>query len=218
MRRTFVAVLAMGWFASAAWAAPAPSSAPSAVETDAYRRLTDPKDMSGAVAHSVARGESLAVIAKRYGITIGLLKKANALSGDALRAGQTLKVPNIPLSVHIDKSDNTLVLKAGETVLKTYRVSTGTNNSTPIGTFKTTDKLVNPTWYFEGKKIPFGSPEHQLGTRWIGIDKKGYGIHGTIEPDKIGQQVTHGCVRLRNEEVEELFDLLPTGAAVTIVD
>ena len=57
-----------------------------------------------------------------------------------------------------------------------------------------------------------------LGTRWMGFDITGYGIHGTTEPDKIGQQVTAGCVRMRNEEVEELYTLIPVGTEVTIQD
>ena len=61
-------------------------------------------------------------------------------------------------------------------------------------------------------------PENVLGTRWMGFDKEGYGIHGTVAPDKIGQQVTAGCIRMRNEEVEELYKILPRGAEVTIVD
>ena len=102
--------------------------------------------------------------------------------------------------------------------MKTYVVSTGTNNSTPVGVFKVTDKLINPTWYKSGAVVPHGSPANVLGTRWIGLTQKGYGIHGTTEPDKLGQQVTAGCVRMRNEEVEELFGFVVPGTEVTIVD
>ena len=52
----------------------------------------------------------------------------------------------------------------------------------------------------------------------MGIDKKGYGIHGTIDPNAIGQQITAGCVRMTNADVEELFSIVPTGTDVTIVD
>ena len=203
--------------AAAPAAAPA-SPAPASVETDAWKKLFDKRDPEHAVMHKVARGETLTKISKQYGVTVGLLKKVNALTSDGLNAGQTLKVPAYKLSAVVDKSQNTMLLKGDEVILKTYAVSTGKDNSTPVGTFKTTTKLVNPTWYTNGRAIKFGDPEHQLGTRWIGIDKKGYGIHGTIEPDQIGRQVTAGCVRLRNEEVEELYDIFPQGAEVTIVD
>jgi lipoprotein-anchoring transpeptidase ErfK/SrfK len=133
-------------------------------------------------------------------------------------AGQKLKVPTYKMTLWIDKSDNTLTLKADNEVLKTYVVATGTNNSTPVGAFKITDKLENPTWYNSGAVVPPGSPENGLGTRWMGITAKGYGIHGTIEPEKLGQQVTAGCVRMKNEEVEELYSWIPPGTEVTIQD
>ena len=93
-----------------------------------------------------------------------------------------------------------------------------TNNSTPVGVFKVTDKLVNPTWYKAGAVVPSGSPQNELGSRWLGISAKGYGIHGTIAPEKLGQQITAGCVRMKNEEVEELYSLVPPGTEVTIQD
>ena len=57
-----------------------------------------------------------------------------------------------------------------------------------------------------------------LGSRWLGFNMPGYGIHGTIEPETIGKQVTAGCVRMRNSDVEELYDILPLGTEVSIVD
>jgi lipoprotein-anchoring transpeptidase ErfK/SrfK len=142
----------------------------------------------------------------------------NGLKDDKLVPGMNLKVPTYKLNLVVDKSQNTLVLKGDEDVLKTYTVSTGINNSTPVGTFKITDKLINPTWYKAGAVVPHDSPENVLGSRWMGLSQKGYGIHGTTEPEKLGQQVTAGCVRMRNEEVEELYALIPPGTEVTIVD
>ena len=66
--------------------------------------------------------------------------------------------------------------------------------------------------------MPPESPENVLGTRWMGFDIPGYGIHGTVEPKAIGQQVTAGCVRMLNEQVEELYSILPVGTEVVIVD
>ena len=97
-------------------------------------------------------------------------------------------------------------------------MATGKNNSTPVGVFKITDKLVNPTWYKAGAVIASGKPENELGSRWLGLTAEGYGIHGTINPDTLGQQVTAGCVRMKNEDVEELYSTLVPGTEVTIVD
>lgn len=126
--------------------------------------------------------------------------------------------PAISYNLLVDKSENVLFLKDGQTILKKYTVSTGKDNSTPVGVFKVTDRLKNPTWYTKGKVIPYGSAGHEIGTRWIGINRKGYGIHGTVEPEKLGQSVSAGCVRMRNEEVEELFNYVSRDTRVTIVE
>jgi len=168
--------------------------------------------------YAVKKGDSLTAIAKAHGTTVELLKRINALASDKLSIGQTLKLTNTKFNIVVDKSQNTLILKGDEEVLKSYVVSTGTHNSTPVGVFKVTDKLVNPTWYKSGAVVPYGSPDNVLGTRWIGLTQKGYGIHGTTEPDTLGQQITAGCVRMKNEEVEELYAFVVPGTEVTIVD
>ncbi|MCX5714227.1 MAG: L,D-transpeptidase [Candidatus Omnitrophica bacterium] len=63
-----------------------------------------------------------------------------------------------------------------------------------------------------------GSADNLLGTRWLGIDLPGYGIHGTVDPSSLGKQVTQGCVRMANSDAEELYSIVPTGTEVTIVD
>jgi len=66
--------------------------------------------------------------------------------------------------------------------------------------------------------IPPGDPENILGTRWMGLDKESYGIHGTTDPKSLGLQATAGCVRMRNSEVEQLYSIVPVGTEVTIID
>ena len=118
----------------------------------------------------------------------------------------------------VDKSKNILTLKMDEEIFKIYRCSTGEGNSTPIGEFTIANKLMNPTWYKRGKVIPPDSPDNILGTRWMGFDMPEYGIHGTTELESIGSQVTAGCIRLLNEDVEELYKIVPVGTKVTIID
>ena len=119
-------------------------------------------------------------------------------------------------TILVDKSDNTLTLKEDGAVLKTYVVSTGSDNSTPVGIFKVTTKLENPTWYRPGAVLGPHDKRNQLGTRWIGISKKGYGIHGTTEPEKLGRQASAGCIRMKNTDVEELYSLVRPGTEVII--
>lgn len=168
------------------------------------------------VIYTIQPGDSLYVIAEKNRTTIGLLKKMNGLKGDTIYAGRKLKIFKGIFSVVVSKSANTLTLFADEKPIKTYRVSTGEKNSTPAGEFKIVNKLENPTWFKTGAIYPPGSPDNALGTRWLGFDLPAYGIHGTIEPEKIGKPVSQGCIRMLNGDVEELDSLIPLGTKVTV--
>lgn len=168
--------------------------------------------------YTVKPGDALVKIAKKYNTTVGLIKKANNLTSDIIRPQDKLKINTCKFSLVIDKSQNLLFLKRNNSVIKEYTVATGKNNSTPSGKFKIVNKLKNPTWYKTGAIIPPDSPKNILGSRWMGFNIKGYGIHGTTDPQTLGQQVTMGCIRMRNSEVEELYNILPIGTEVVIVD
>lgn len=168
--------------------------------------------------YEIKPGDTLAKIAKEFRTTTGLIMKSNNLSDGKIFPGRKLKVWTSPFSVLIDKSQNILILKSDEELIKTYVVSTGKNNSTPVGNFKITTKLINPTWFKAGAVFPAGSPENVLGSRWLGFDLPSYGIHGTTEPQSLGRQATQGCVRMLNSEVEELYTIVPVGTEVSIVD
>jgi lipoprotein-anchoring transpeptidase ErfK/SrfK len=172
----------------------------------------------GSVLYTVKPGDSLYVLARKNHTTVEFIKKINNLKSDDIYIGKKLKVHTAPFSIVIDKSRNTLVLYSNGEPVRKYSVATGKKNCTPVGSFKVTDKLVNPTWFKTGAILPPGSPENALGTRWIGLDKPSYGIHGTIEPKSIGTQASEGCIRMLNEDVEELYSVVPVGTKVTIQD
>ena len=175
-------------------------------------------EMPGSAFHTVEKGDSLYKIAQKYKTTVALIKKGNGLKNDTARLGTHLKVITGAFSIRINKAKNILVLYLDKKPFKHYRVATGTGDGTPAGKFKIASKEENPTWYKAGAVVPPGSPANLLGTRWLGFDYPGYGIHGTLEPQTIGQHVTSGCVRLHNQEVEELYDIVPLGTVVTITD
>jgi len=168
--------------------------------------------------YEVKPGDTLGKIARKFGTTVDLIMKSNRLKSDLIRPGQRFKISTAKYSILVDKSQNTLTLSSNDEVLKVYRVSTGIDSSTPVGAFKVTVKLIDPTWYKAGAVVLPGSPKNILGTRWLGISLQGYGIHGTTDPATIGQQVTAGCVRMLNKDVEELYAIVPTGTDVTVVD
>ena len=172
----------------------------------------------GSVSYTVKPGDSLYVLARKNQTTVDLIKKINGLKSDNIYPGMKLKIHTAPFSIQIDKVRNTLVLYSQDKPVKKYSVATGKDNSTPVGKFKITDKLVNPTWFKTGAILPPGSPENGLGTRWMGFDKPSYGIHGTIEPETIGTQASEGCIRMRNEDVEELYSIVPSGTVVIVQD
>ena len=168
--------------------------------------------------YDIAPGDSLAKIAKKFNTTVELLKKSNGLSSDKIIAGRKLKVWTQPFNIVIDKSQNILILKSDDEVINIYIVSTGINNSTPVGSFTIVNKLENPPWFKPGVVVPPESPDNILGSRWMGFDLEGYGIHGTNQDESLGQQITQGCIRMSNSDVEELFAIVPTGTKVIIVD
>lgn len=170
------------------------------------------------VAYTVKSGDSLYVLARKNHTTVDLIKKINGLKSDSIYPGMKLKIHKGTFSIAIDKSKNTLILYSSGEAVKKYSVATGKKNCTPVGEFKITDKLMNPTWFKTGAILPPGSPENALGTRWMGFDKAGYGIHGTIDPKSIGTQASEGCIRMLNADVEELYGVVPSGTKVVIKD
>jgi lipoprotein-anchoring transpeptidase ErfK/SrfK len=180
--------------------------------------ILSPAQMPQTVAYEIVPGDSLGKLAKKFNTTSQLIKRANGLKSDVIRTGEKLRIWTAPFNILVNKSQNLLFLKSGEEVLKVYHVSTGKDNITPVGTFKIATKIEKPVWFRNGgSPIPSESPENELGSRWMGFDTDPhYGIHGTLHPESIGQQVTAGCVRLKNEDVEELFDIIPVGTEVVI--
>ena len=113
--------------------------------------------------------------------------------------------------------DRKLALMEENRVVKIYDVAVGAPASpSPSGEFQITERLENPAYYSPGVVIEPGAG-NPLGTRWMGLNIKGFGIHGTNSPDSIGHNASHGCIRLRNREVEELFVRLRVGDRVSVI-
>lgn len=178
-----------------------------------------PRPMPEKTDYEVQPGDSLDKIAKKFGTTVELLRISNNIKGSMIRAGDRLRVFTGTFKVSVSKSDNDLVLLMNDEFFKRYRVGTGQYNKTPVGDFLINDRIAQPTWWRpDGKAIPFGDKENLLGTHWLSINVKGYGLHGTWEPETIGYQLSAGCVRMHNEDIEQLFNLLTLGTPVSIRD
>ena len=112
--------------------------------------------------------------------------------------------------------DRQLAVMDGDDVIATFPVAVGAAVSpSPTGEFQIMTRVSNPTYYHQGKVIPTGKG-NPLGTRWLGLSQKGYGIHGTNAPKSVGHAASHGCIRLRNRDMEQLFTMLRVGDGVVI--
>jgi lipoprotein-anchoring transpeptidase ErfK/SrfK len=180
--------------------------------------LLSPYEQPEAVWLEVQPGDTLGKVAARANTTIELLKAMNRLTTNNLRLGRRIKVSYEEFSVVVGKTENVATVYLGGRFFKRYSVSTGAGANTPVGEFRITDRIVHPDWWHPvtRHRIPYGESGHRIGTHWLGWDRKGFGIHGTDEPEKIGQSVSLGCVRMRNEDVEELYMLLPSGTKVVV--
>ena len=112
--------------------------------------------------------------------------------------------------------DRKLVLINGDQVLRIYEVAVGkASTPSPEGEFRIINRIPNPAWYSPGKVVAPGKG-NPLGTRWMGLSARGYGIHGTNVPKSIGKAASHGCIRMRAADLEELFELVSVGVVVEI--
>lgn len=149
----------------------------------------------------------------------GLLLAALSLALVLPSAAQTAKpagVDRVKRVVVVSIPDRKLaVLEDGE-VIASFPIAVGAVASpSPTGEFQIVSRVANPTYYKPGTVIPAGK-DNPVGTRWLGLSQKGYGIHGTNVPKSVGHAASHGCIRLRNHDVEQLFAMLQVGDVVQI--
>ena len=124
--------------------------------------------------------------------------------------------PRVKRQIVISVPDRKLAVMEGEAVLRVFPIAVGTAESpSPTGTFAITKRLEQPTYYHPGQVISPGK-NNPLGPRWIGLNVKGYGIHGTNAPASVGKAASHGCIRLRNRDIVQLFAMVEVGDTVRI--
>jgi lipoprotein-anchoring transpeptidase ErfK/SrfK len=117
----------------------------------------------------------------------------------------------------VSLEDRKLALVEDGQVRKVYTVAVGKPSTpSPVGTFTIERRVANPTYHHDGKTVLPG-PHNPVGTRWMGLNKHGYGIHGTNEPNSIGKAASHGCIRMARADLEELYPLVAEGDAVELV-
>lgn len=178
------------------------------------------------IAYAVASGDNLIKIANRFNTTVSLIQRSNGLdeTNPMIYPKQTFRIYQAQWNIRVSKSRFALLLKDGDRLVKMYKVGIGRQDRTPAGAFVVDLKDFEPDWWRPGEVIKYGDPRNVLGSRWLGLSPidgtdpslRGYGIHGTTEPESIGTAASQGCVRMVNEQVDELFDIVPVGTRVVI--
>jgi hypothetical protein len=113
--------------------------------------------------------------------------------------------------------DRKLALLEDDRIVKVYDVAVGAPVSpSPSGEYQIAQRLENPGYYHRGTVVAPGV-DNPLGPRWIGLNIKGFGIHGTNHPNSIGKNASHGCIRLRNRDIKDLFARVQVGDRVSLI-
>ena len=117
----------------------------------------------------------------------------------------------------VSLEDRKLALVEDGKVTKVYPVAVGKPSTpSPVGTFTISRRVANPVYHHDGKTVQPG-PGNPVGTRWMGLSVRGYGIHGTNAPKSIGKAASHGCIRMAKADLEELFALVQAGDKVELI-
>jgi lipoprotein-anchoring transpeptidase ErfK/SrfK len=139
-----------------------------------------------------------------------------------LASAQTVRDDNSRIGARVRRqvlvslADRKLAVLEDGRVVRTFDVSVGAPISpSPTGEFQIVSRVTNPVYYHPGVVISPGAA-NPIGPRWIGLNRKGYGIHGTNEPRSIGRAASHGCIRLRNADIKQLFTMVHIGDVVEI--
>ncbi len=151
------------------------------------------------------------------GLAVVLMQAVAEASAQAKQVSVKPAAPKVETRrIVVSLTEHKLVLMDGDRVVKTYQTASGKSTTpTPPGNYTVVSKVANPVYRAHKQDVAPG-PRNPVGTRWIGLSAKGYGIHGTNDPKSIGKDASHGCVRMRNKDVEELFELVTVGVPVEL--
>jgi lipoprotein-anchoring transpeptidase ErfK/SrfK len=180
----------------------------------------DGKPLIASAQQGVAVRQAAAVAAIRRALASGATKPV-AVPTRAIEPERTAASFG-PLVV-IQRAANSLRLYDGRRLVRTFGVATGQAvYPTPSGLFEIVDMQRDPWWYppnsawAKGEKPVPPGPGNPLGTRWMGIDSPGVGMHGTPDDASIGYSASHGCIRMHIPDAEWLFEHVDVGTPVLI--
>jgi len=157
----------------------------------------------------------------------GLLAAALLLAPSLARAGQTVPFNQgyRPGSIVIVTHARELYYVLGNGSAIRYPVGVGKAGMAWHGHANVDRKLMSPAWQappeIAGRYnpvIPGGSPQNPMGAAVLGLDSSNYAIHGTNNPGSVGQFVSHGCIRMHNADILDLYRRTHVGTEVIVLD
>ena len=180
------------------------------------------------VFYTVQPGDTLSGISKKYDKDLYFTRTIMLLNSihdeRRIQPKHNLKIPVGRFSALVQKRAYRLIIFLNGHYIKEYRVGLGAQrNPTPVAELTVAVKQPNPAWTTpDGHVYKFGDPRNILGTRWLGFKAtkqyQGYGIHGTSDPKAVGKNISSGCVRMLNADIEEIFGMLMIDDSVKIVE
>ncbi|MCA8910517.1 MAG: LysM peptidoglycan-binding domain-containing protein [Planctomycetes bacterium] len=168
--------------------------------------------------YTVKNGDTLGKIANAHGTTWEMIQRLNGLKSTRIDVGQQLKILGGKFELVVRKEKFAMDLLLDGAFIQRYEVGLGVDGCTPLGEFVVKNRIPKPA---DGA-YPYGHPKHRLGSRWLGLKSdeglKGYGLHGcrADEEELIPGECSHGCVRLKNGDIEEIYDIVPVGTRVVV--
>lgn len=177
--------------------------------------------------YEVVGGDLLSTIGKKYKVPHEILMDINGIKdANRLKLGK-MKIINGPFHVKIQLSKFNMDLYLQDQYVKSYKVGIGKpgeETTTPTGSWRLkrsgkSDKGLSWPNPDTGKMVVASDPEYPLGARWIpiecldgdGVGRNGFALHGTNDPESIGTRCSLGCIRLRDEDVIEVYKMLSSG-------
>lgn len=186
--------------------------------------------------YKIRPGDALSRVVSNEGVKTNwrFVQRVNGITDPGrLRVGQQIKLVQGPFHAEVDRADHRIDLWLGEgedaIYVRSLPVGLGEFDSTPRGSFRVRrgGKMVNPSWTNPrtGEQYAANDPENPIGEYWIGLDgidahnlqEQGFGIHGTIDPDSIGQDRSMGCVRLADDDIALVYEMLTEGNSVVLI-
>ncbi|MEW4487543.1 L,D-transpeptidase family protein [Thalassoglobus sp. JC818] len=171
--------------------------------------------------YEVTFGDSLEAIARQYQVPPEYLSRINQISPDRIRAGQKLKVNQGPFEVVVDLSDYELTVHAQGYFVVRMPVGIGRDGLTPTGSYRVTDKVVEPVYQGQNRSASSNVSSSSDGKFWIAFNDEqdslnGIGFHGTINHESIGKAESNGSIRVHDQHIQDLFNLLTVGSKVVV--